>query len=101
MRTFWKAVQAVTVELVGVLLVVWMLFGFTALGLHSVSGQPPRLPLELSERFAAWKGNLVAAAVPDRLPDVQRERYVAERLNFYSQTYAEVAKQHLGVVVGR
>lgn len=100
MRTLWKAVQAVTVELVGVLLVVWMLFGFTALGLHSVSGQPPRLPLELTERFAAWKGNLVAA-VPDRWPDVQRERYVAERLNFYSRTCAEVAKQHLGVVVGR
>lgn len=58
MRTMWKAVQAVTVELVGVVLVAWLLFGFTAFGVDRVSGPPTGLSVKLREQLASAKGAL-------------------------------------------
>jgi hypothetical protein len=95
MKRFCKGVQAVTVELLGVLCVVWMLFGFTAMGLHSVSGQPPALADGLSRKWTAWKEELSTRGLRKAPADSVRQQYVANRLGFFSETYSMAARNHI------
>lgn len=55
MKLLCEAIRAVTVELCGVMLVVGMLAGFAAMGLHSASGQEPMLRAEVADRLETWK----------------------------------------------
>jgi hypothetical protein len=99
MKRFCKGVQAVTVELFGILMVMGMLFGFTAMGLHSVNGQPPTLGLEITRQLHAWKDQLSNRLSGPIAANPARERYVANRLAFYSQSYKQAARQHVHEVL--
>lgn len=95
MKRLLGGVRAVVIELCGVLAVVWLLFGFTALGLHGAAGTPPRLPEELSRQWDAWKEHLLPAPSSSDLAAAQREQYVEDRLRQYSRNYAQVARRHI------
>jgi hypothetical protein len=95
MIRMWHGIRAVTVELLGVLLVVWMLFGFTALGLHSASGQPPTLSADLARQFETWRGQIKNRLTQHLPPESQREQFVANRLTHYSRSYSQAARNHL------
>ena len=88
-----------TVEMLGVLMVVGMLFGFTALGLHSVSGQPPTLGSQVSQQLFIWKEQISNRLFRTAQPDPVRQRYVANRLAYYSQSYSVAARNHLDQVL--
>jgi hypothetical protein len=55
MKLFLQGVQAVTVELLGVLVVVWSLFGFASWGLKSAAGAEPAWNRTLAAAVSAWK----------------------------------------------
>lgn len=96
MKRLFQGIQAVTVELLGVLLVVGMLFGFTAMGLHSVSGQPPTLGSTVTQQLGAWKDQISTRLLRKDPPDAVRQRYVANRLGYFSKTYSVAARHHIG-----
>ena len=96
MKRLCQGIQAVTVELLGVLMVVGLLFGFTAMGLHSVSGQPPELGSAVTQQLNTWKEQ-ISMRISRKPPHVEaRERYVANRLGYFSKTYSIAARHHIG-----
>ncbi len=100
MKRLFQGIQAVTVELLGVLLVVWMLFGFTAMGLHSASGQPPTLGTNFSQSLIAWKAQLSTRLFRKSPPNAERQQFVANRLGHFSQTYSLAARNHIDQLMG-
>jgi hypothetical protein len=99
MKRLCQGIQAVTVELLGVLMVVGMLFGFTAMGLHSVSGQPPELGSAVTAQLSTWKDELSNRILRKSPRDEVRERYVANRLGYFSKTYSVAARHHVDRII--
>ncbi len=79
MRLTWKAFQAVSVEMIGVVAVLWLLFG--------VAGWTTR-----SRPAAATR---VSPAPPAAAAAAQRVEYTGARLDHYSRQYRHAASGFL------
>jgi hypothetical protein len=94
MKIALQALQAVTVEFFGVVLVVWMLFGFASWGLASVRGNEPQLNHTLADAFDAMKTRAMTV-LPSPAPDPERSAFVAQRLDHYSHILGTASKNLL------
>ncbi len=88
MRMIWQAIQAVTVEVMGVGAVIFMLFGAAGWTVESAGVQPQQ------EVDRAWKWfqattDQVTATIKPNLTAEQREQFTAERLEYYGHLYGE------------
>src|SRR5262245_20514104 len=89
MKLFLQALQTVTVQALGVLFVVWMLFGFASWSLHSTGGSQ------------TWKQQVTAVkpapVVQTRLEQArleqQRTEYVARQLTRYGRMLDTASKR--------
>ena len=92
MKLALQALQAVTVEFLGVLLVVWMLFGFASWGLSSATGRKPQWNQTVANVLVTWK-NCLAEAMPQASADnPERSAYVAQRLDHYGQLFGTASR---------
>ena len=91
MRLIWAAIRAVTVEMIGVIVVVWFLFGAAGWTLESAGARPTDEAKQLWDSFADT--TVQAVQVPE--DEQQRAIYVEGRLEHYSQLYRDAAQRHL------
>ncbi len=102
MRMIGKAMRAVVVEAMGVILVLWLLFGAATWTLNSyASSTVTRRPLIDQSSFHSVREklrSLQTTALFDRRHDHAPEE-VARRLDHYSNLYGTVALDHLKRVV--
>lgn len=100
MKLMVQATQAVAVELLGVLLVVWMLFGFASWGLQSATGQGTSWNRQLADALSSRTslGNhsaaphRISARSADKAEEDERIRYVAQRLDHYGRVLKIVSR---------
>lgn len=104
MSVLWKAVRAVTVETMGVVAVVWVLVAgagwtfenATAERVHTHTKAPTSQTLQ-------WLNNTASDVVEGMKPQLcqaDRERYVQERLDHYSQLYGQEATDYIKRAAG-
>ncbi|MGE0755581.1 MAG: hypothetical protein AB7F89_16960 [Pirellulaceae bacterium] len=93
MKLFVQAIQAVIVELAGVLVVVWMLFGFAAWGLQSATGNKPDWHRRAASYVMRWLPDRaeMAPARPSTT-EAQRVAFVAQRLDHYGHVLGTLSQ---------
>jgi hypothetical protein len=91
-KLFLEAVQAVTVELLGVVLVVWSLFGFASWGLKSAAGSEPTWNRSVAGSVESWTSSFSRSAGLAPPSAEVRSEYVAQRLERYGQLLGTAAK---------
>lgn len=99
MRLIWKAIRAVTVETIGVVAVVWILFAAAGWTMQS-AGVEPR---QEAGRAWNWFGEVagdIGASVKPTLDGDEREQYVEQRLAHYSRAYKQAAGHYVRSAVG-
>ena len=90
MQMIWQAIRAVTVEALGVGAVIFMLFsaaGWTVEG----SGVQPRQEVERAWKWLQETSDHVTASNKPNLTADQRQRFAAERLDYYGRVYGDAA----------
>lgn len=92
MKLVVQAVQAVTMELIGVLLVIWMLFGFASWGLQSAAETTSNRDRKVSEVLGIWTARWTETVSSPRPRESERTAYVAERLDHYGQLFSMASK---------
>lgn len=90
MRMIWQAIRAVTVEIMGVGAVILMLFSAAGWTVESAGVQP------MQEVDRAWKwlqetSSDVTASIKPNLTADERQRFAADRLDYYGHRYGEAA----------
>ena len=89
MKLFLQALQTVTVEALGVLFIVWMLFGFASWSLRSTGGsQILKQPVTAAKTVPVVRTRLEQARL-----DQQRTAYVARQLDRYGRMLDTASKQ--------
>ena len=99
MRTFWRALRAATIETLGVVLVVILVFGLPTWSLQQAADTPTNtaaiwnwlreLPQQVQQRLALMR------------PNTQQQTYAEERLEYYSQLYRSAAANCVRGIVGQ
>lgn len=74
MRILWGALRAVSVEMLGVLVVLWMLHGATGLALDAPwrttkSPEPANEPNDVTATRMPWTSSVAAAIAPTGVPE--------------------------------
>jgi hypothetical protein len=87
MKLLIEAVQTVTVELLGVLLVVATLFGCASFGLRAAAGENQ----EWTATLESWTAR-ASAILPSPPPVAERADYVARRLDHYGFLLGDVSQ---------
>ena len=90
MRLIWQAIRAVTVEVMGVGAVIFLLFGAAGWTFES-AGVQPRREVDRALEWLQETTDHVAASIKPNLTDDQRQRFTAERLDYYGHLYGEAA----------
>lgn len=90
MRMIWQAIRAVTVEVMGVGAVLFMLFGAAGWTVESAGVETKQ------EAGRAWQwmhetSDEVTASLKPNLTADQRQRFAADRLDYYGSLYSEAA----------
>ncbi|MEO8498818.1 MAG: hypothetical protein ABI614_27470 [Planctomycetota bacterium] len=93
MRMIWQAIRAVTVEAIGVFAVIFLLFGAAGWTMESVAVQPTQ---EINRAWTWMRAttNEVTASIKPNLTADQRQRFAAERLDYYGHLYGGAASAH-------
>ena len=89
MRILWQALRATTIESLGILLVVWLLFGAPTWAFQWAVD-----PSVGNVAVSTWFGSLqesIARTLASTDADEDRIRYADEKLDFYSQVYRHAA----------
>ena len=100
MRMIWGAVRAVSVEMLGVVFVVWTLFGAAGWSLESAGTRPVQTPGTMQAAAPVWQWmsslpDTIAAAAPSPGPQHDRSDFTANRLDHYGTVYSHAAKQYV------
>ena len=90
MRMIWQAIRAVTVEVVGVGAVIFVLFSATGWTVESV-GVQPRQEVDRAWKWLQETSDHVSATIKPNLTADQRQRFAAERLDYYGHVYGDAA----------
>jgi len=94
MRIFCQAIRAATVETLGVVVVVILLFGVPAFSLQNSGATLPG-----QEFFETWLrsvGDRIQHTITSPgLPAAQRRHYAERRLTHYSRSYGRAATQYI------
>lgn len=93
MRMIWQAVRAVTIEVMGVGVVIFMLFGAAGWTVES-AGVQPKQEVERAWQWVQDTTDDVAASIKPKLTDDERQRFAEDRLDYYSQLYGEAANSY-------
>jgi len=84
----WQAIQAVTVEVMGVGAVIFMLFGAAGWTVES-AGVQPKQEVDQAWKWSQATTDQVTATIKPNLTAEQREQFTAERLEYYGHLYGE------------
>jgi hypothetical protein len=98
MKLFIQAVQTVTVELAGVVLVVWLLFGFASWGLRSAMGGGlaiDRRPAAATAAPSTPARAQIAGAPVAGVSDQERAEFVARTLGRYGRMLGSASENLL------
>jgi len=90
MRMIWQAIRAVTVELMGVGAVIFLLFSAAGWTVESAGVQPMR-EVDRAWNWLQETSDHVAASIKPNLSADQRQRFAAERLDYYGHLYGDAA----------
>lgn len=90
MRMIWQAVRAVTIEAIGIGAVIFVLFSAAGWTVDQGSNQSEQ-QIERAWQWVQETTDRVATTIKPKLSADQRERFAAERLEYYSSLYREAA----------
>lgn len=90
MRMIWQAIRAVTVEAMGVGAVIFLLFGAAGWTVES-AGVEPRQQVDQAWKWLQETTDHVTASIKPNLTADQRQRFAAERLDYYGNLYGDTA----------
>lgn len=90
MQMIWEAIRAVTVEVMGVGAVIFMLFSAAGWTVES-AGVQPQHEVERAWEWVQATTDHVTASIKPKLTVEQRQRFAAERLDYYGQLYGDTA----------
>lgn len=93
MRMIWQAIQAVTVEVMGVGAVIFMLFGAAGWTVES-AGVQPKQEVDRAWKWVQETTDQVTATIKPNLTPEQRQQFTAERLDYYGHLYGEATSDH-------
>jgi len=94
MLVLWKAVRAVAMETLGVMMVVVLLIGGAGWTAES-AGVHTGHELDRARQWLRQATREVTASITPALDQPQRERYVEQRLEHYSRMYRDAAREYL------
>ncbi len=92
MRMIWQAIRAVTVEVMGVGVVIFLLFGAAGWTVES-AGVEPRQQVDRAWKWLQETTDHLTATVKPNMTADQRQRFAAERLDYYGHLYGKAAQQ--------
>ncbi|MDA1050044.1 MAG: hypothetical protein O3C40_06140 [Planctomycetota bacterium] len=90
MRMIWQAIRAVTIEAMGVGAVIFMLFGAAGWTVES-AGVEPKQEVDRAWKWLQATTDHVTSSIKPNLTDEQRQRFAAQRLDYYGHLYGEAA----------
>ena len=100
MRMIWQAIRAVTVEALGVGAVIFMLFNAAGWTVESV-GVQPRQEVDRAWTWLQATTDEVTTTIRPKLTAAERQRFAAERLDYYGQVYGDAAGNYASEAVRR
>jgi hypothetical protein len=93
MRMIWQAIRAVTVEVMGVGAVIFLLFGAAGWTVDRVDVEP-RQEVDRAWRWLQDTTDQFTATIKPNMTADQRQRFAAERLDYYGDLYGEAASSY-------
>ena len=94
MKTILRALQAVIIETIGVVIVLWALFGSAAWTLDSAGVEGAGESMRLTRLLDPWKGRITRMLAVQETPS-PAPIDVEQRLDHYSQLYGEAAANYI------